>query len=363
VAHDFNNLLTVVNVYGDILLDELRSDDPHRELAAEVKKAGERAAVLTRQLLAFGRKQILAPKVLDLNEVASQMGELLLRTIGEDIELVLHLKPGLAPVHVDRSQIEQVLLNLAVNAREAMPRGGRVVIRTGNAELDEDYARTHPEVVAGSYVLLELRDTGCGMSRDIRARIFEPFFTTKGVRKRTGLGLAVVHGVVSQSGGHIEVDSELGCGTSFRIYLPRAEPTDNPTTPVAEVKVAPRGSETVFLVEYEEAVREVSRRILVGGGYAVLEARDGNEALRVAGQHRGPIHLLLTDVVMPALGGRQLVEQLSSLHPEMKVLYVSSYPDDAVLRHGVREGEVNFLQKPFSPSVLSRKVRDVLDTP
>ena len=363
VAHEFNNLLTVVNADADLLLDELRPDDPHRGLAAEVKKAGERAAALTRQLLAFGRKQVLAPRVLDLNEVVSQMGRLLLRTIGEDIELVLYLQPGLAPVFADQGQMEQVLLNLAVNAREAMPRGGRLVIRTGNVTLGEGYARTHPEVVAGPYVLLELRDSGCGMSPEVKARIFEPFFTTKGVGKGTGLGLAVVHGVVSQSGGHIEVDSEPGGGTSFKIYLPRAEPSGEPTKAVAEVPVSPRGSETVLVVEDEEAVREVNRRILVRGGYAVLEASDGNEALRVAAQHRGPIHLLLTDVVMPGMGGRQLAEELSALHPAMKVLYVSGYPDDAIVGHGIREGEVHFLQKPFSPSALARKVREVLDGP
>jgi CheY-like chemotaxis protein len=267
----------------------------------------------------------------------------------------------LAPIRADRGQMEQVILNLAVNARDAMPQGGKLIVQTGNVELDEDYARTHPEIPAGPFVLLELRDSGCGMSPEVKAHLFEPYFTTKEVGKGTGLGLAVVHGVVSQSGGRVEVDSEPGRGASFQIYLPRAQPTGHPATSVAEERAAPRGSETVLLVEDAQAVREVNRRILVRGGYAVLEAGDGQEALRVAGQHRGPIHLLLTDVVMPGLGGRQLVEQLSALHPEMKVLYVSGYPDDAVLRHGVREGEVHFLQKPFSPSALARKVREVLD--
>jgi CheY-like chemotaxis protein len=363
VAHDFNNLMTVVNGYGDILLNNLRPDDPHREMVAEMRKAGERAAALTRQLLAFGRKQVLAPRVLDLDEVVSEMGKLLLRTIGEDIELVLDLQPGLAPVHADPGQMEQVILNLAVNARDAMPQGGRLVIRTANVRLDEDYIRSHPGVSAGPYVLLELRDSGCGISPEAKSHIFEPFFTTKGVGKGTGLGLAVVHGVVSQSGGHIDVDSEPGRGTSFQIYLPSAELGRQPVPSVAEVKVTPRGSETVLLVEDEEAVREVNRRILVRGGYAVLEARDGNEALRVAARHRGPIHLLVTDVVMPGMGGRQLAEQLSALRPEMKVLFVSGYPDDAVVEYGIREGEVHFLHKPFSPSALARKVRDILDAP
>jgi two-component system cell cycle sensor histidine kinase/response regulator CckA len=363
VAHDFNNLLCIINGYSDIVYSALRPDDPLRNLVDEIRKAGERSASLTRQLLAFSRKQVIVPKVLDLNEVVSEMGKLLLRAIGEDIELVLHLQPGLAPIHADPGQMEQVILNLAVNARDAMPQGGRLVVQTGNVELDEGYARRHAEVVAGPYVLLELRDTGCGMTPVVKAHLFEPFFTTKEVGKGTGLGLAVVHGVVSQSGGYIEVDSEPGRGTSFKIYLPRAQPTNHPTTSVAEVKVAPRGSETVLLVEDAQAVREVNRRILVRGGYAVLEACDGQEALRVAGQHRGPIHLLLTDVVMPAMGGRQLAEHLSGLHPSMKVLYVSGYPDDAVVEHGIREGEVHFLQKPFSPSVLTQKVRDVLDAP
>jgi PAS domain S-box-containing protein len=363
VAHDFNNLLTVINGCGDLLLDDLRPDDPHRHLIAEMRKAGERAAALTRQLLAFGRKQVLAPKVLDLNGVVSEMGKLLRRTIGEDIELVLHLQPGLAPVRADPGQMEQVILNLAVNARDAMPQGGRLVIQTGNAEATESYARSHAGVAVGSYVLLEMRDSGCGMSPDVKARIFEPFFTTKGIGKGTGLGLSVVHGVVSQSGGHIEVASEPGSGTSFRIYLPRSEPNGQSTPSDAEVKVAPRGSETVLLVEDEEAVRDVNHRILVRGGYAVLEARDGKEAVRVAARHRGSIHLLVADVVMPRMGGRQLAEYLSALHPEMKVLYVSGYPDDAVVGHGIWEGEVHFLQKPFSPSILARKVREVLDAP
>jgi PAS domain S-box-containing protein len=363
VAHDFNNLMTVITGYSDLLLSDPRVYDHVREQVLQIQQAGQRAASLTRQLLAFGRKQVLAPALLDLNKVVSEMGKLLHRTIGEDIELVLHPQPGLALIHADQGQIEQVILNLAVNARDAMPRGGRLVVQTGNVDLDEVYARRCPEVTAGSYALLELRDNGYGMTADVKAHIFEPFFTTKGVGKGTGLGLAVVHGVVSQSGGHIEVDSEPGRGTSFKIYLPRAQPTSHPTTSAAQVKVSPGGHETVLLVEDAQAVREVNSRILVQRGYVVLEACDGQEALRVAGQHRGPIHLLLTDVVMPAMGGRQLVEQLSALHPEMKVLYVSGYPDDAVLRHGVREGEVNFLQKPFSPLVLAQKVRDVLDTP
>jgi PAS domain S-box-containing protein len=362
IAHDFNNLLTVVNGYGDMLLSDLRPDDPRREIVVEVRKAGERAAELTRQLLAFGRKQVLAPQVLDLNGVVSEMGKLLRRTIGEDIELILLLKPGLAPVQADRGQMEQVILNLAVNARDAMPRGGKLVIRTGDFQLDEDYSQSRPEVTAGPYVLLELRDSGCGMRPEVKSHIFEPFFTTKGVGKGTELGLAVVHGVVSQSGGFIEVDSEPGSGTSFRIYLPRSEPSGQPTPSVAEFKAVPRGSETVLLVEDEKAVREVNRLILVRGGYSVLEARDGSDALSVAARHRWPIHLLVADVVMPGMGGRQLAERLSAVRPEMKVLFVSGYPDDAVVEYGIREGEVHFLQKPFSPSVLARKVRDVLDT-
>jgi PAS domain S-box-containing protein len=363
VAHDFNNILTAINGYGDMLLDNLLLDEPNRELVEEVKKASERAASLTRRLLAFGRKQVLAPAVLDLNEVVSEMGKLLRRTIGADIELVLHLQPGLARIRADRGQMEQVILNLALNARDAMPQGGRLIVQTEDIELDEGHARRHAEVAAGPCVLLGLSDTGRGMTPEVKAHLFEPFFTTKRPGKGTGLGLSTVYGVVRQSGGHIEVDSEPGAGTSFRIYLPRTEQPGQALKPLGDVQVAPRGSETVLLVEDDQSVRAVNRRTLRQSGYAVLDAGDGAEALRVAAQHRGPIHLLLTDVVMPGLGGRQLAEQLSALHPEARVLYVSGYPDDAVVRHGIREGEVDFLQKPFSSSVLARKVRDVLDAP
>jgi CheY-like chemotaxis protein len=244
-----------------------------------------------------------------------------------------------------------------------MPQGGRLTVQTEDIELDEGHARRHAEAAAGPYVLLGLRDSGCGMTPQVKAHIFEPFFTTKAPGKGTGLGLATVYGIVRQSGGHIEVDSEPGVGTSFRIYLPRSGQPGRPLKPLVDVQVAPRGSETVLLVEDEDSVRAVNRRALRQSGYAVLEAGDGAEALRVAAQHRGPIHLLLTDVVMPGLGGRQLAERLSALHPAARVLYVSGYPDDAVVRHGIREGEVHFLQKPFSPSALVRKVRDVLDAP
>jgi CheY-like chemotaxis protein len=244
-----------------------------------------------------------------------------------------------------------------------MPQGGRLTVQTEDIELDEGHARRHAEVAAGPYVLLGLSDTGCGMTPQVKAHLFEPFFTTKAPGKGTGLGLSTVYGIVRQSGGHIEVDSEPGAGASFRIYLPRSEQPGQPVKPRMDVKVVPRGSETVLLVEDDPAVRAVNRRALRQSGYAVLEAGDGAEALRVATQHPGPIHLLLTDVVMPGWGGRQLAERLSALHPAARVLYVSGYPDDAVVQRGIREGEVDFLQKPFSPSALARKVRDVLDAP
>jgi PAS domain S-box-containing protein len=363
VAHDFNNLLCIINGYSDILFNTLASEDPLRNLVDEIRKAGERSASLTRQLLTFSRKQVIAPRALDLNTVILDLEKILRRVIGEDVELATRLVPGLGNVEADPGQVEQVLLNLVVNARDAMPRGGELTIETKNVSLDESYAREHAEVRPVPYVLLAVSDTGCGMTPEVKAHVFEPFFTTKGQGKGTGLGLAVVHGIISQSGGHIEVDSEPGGGTSFKIYLPRVEHPIPAGKPRKEVRGPPRGSETVLLVEDEEAVRVVNRHTLRRGGYAVLEAGDGNEALRVAARHSGPIHLLVTDVVMPGLGGRQLAEQLLALRPEMKVLYVSGYPDDAVVRHGIREGEVHFLQKPFAPSALAQKVRDVLDAP
>ena len=361
VAHDFNNLLQVVMGYGELLLGTLRPDDPSRELVGEMTRAGERAAGLTRQLLAFTRQAVLAPKVLVLNSVVIDLEKMLRRVIGEDIDLGTDLQPRLGCVRADPGQIEQVVMNLAVNARDAMPQGGKLTIETNDAWLDEEYARQHAGVRPGPYVLLAVSDTGHGMTPEVKAHIFEPFFTTKEKGKGTGLGLATVFGIVQQAGGHVAVYSEPGVGTSFKVYLPRIDDAASPAMSRPGLQAAPKGTETVLLVEDEEAVRSLTRIVLQGAGYRVLEASDGGEALIVAGGHEGPIHLLLSDVVMPVLSGRQLAERLLALHPEIKVLFQSGYTDDAVVRHGVLQEKVHFLQKPYSPAALAAKVREVLD--
>ena len=363
VAHDFNNLLTVIQGYGGILLSSLGPDDPSRELIGEMTRAGERAAGLTRQLLTFSRQSVLAPRVLDLNAVVLDLEKMLRRVIGEDIDLSTDLQAGLGRVKADQGQIEQVLMNLAVNARDAMPTGGKLTIETRNIELDETFAGLHGGIRPGPYVFLAVSDDGCGMSPEVRARIYEPFFTTKEKGKGTGLGLATVHGIVQQTGGHIQVYSEPGLGSSFKVYLPCVEEPTSSAKSRSGILTAPRGTETVLLAEDEDALRSLGRFVLQGAGYRVLEASDGKEALAVAAQHEGPIHLLASDVVMPELGGRQLAERLRALRPEMKTLFLSGYTDDAVVRHGVMHETVHFLQKPFSPLGLARKVREVLDAP
>jgi two-component system cell cycle sensor histidine kinase/response regulator CckA len=360
IAHDFNNLLTVINGYGELAAECLPPGSPAREFVGEITRAGERAAGLTRQLLAFSRKAVLQPRVLDLNAVVAEMGRMLRRLIGEDVELATDLQPGLGRVSADPTQVEQVVMNLVVNARDAMPRGGKLTIETRDVELDAAYAATRPDVAPGPYVLLAVCDTGTGMTGAVMAHIFEPFFTTKEVGKGTGLGLAAVHGIVKQSGGHVAVYSEPGLGTTFKVYLPRVGPA-----PAREERPAalplPRGRETVLLVEDEEALRGLSRRILESCGYTVLEAGIGADALRVAEEHAGPIELLVTDVVMPGMGGRELSERLTAARPGLRALYVSGYTDDAIVRHGVLAAESAFLQKPFTPAALARKVREVLD--
>jgi two-component system cell cycle sensor histidine kinase/response regulator CckA len=348
IAHDFNNLLTVINGFSQVTLDMLAPEDPARPLVDEIQKAGTRAAGLTRQLLAFSRRQVLEPRVVDLNAVVGDTERMLHRLIGEDVILATALAPDLGRVRVDPGQLEQVLLNLAVNARDAMPRGGRLTIETRNV--------TRPD---GDGVLLAVTDTGIGMDADTRARMFEPFFTTKGPGKGTGLGLAVVHGIVTQSDGQIEVESEPDRGATFRIYLPRVAGAVSIGGSASPVDL-PKGTETLLLVEDEPAVRALDRRVLTNCGYTVLEAKDGRDALRVADAHTGPIHLLVSDVVMPHLGGRHLAEKLLSLRPGLKVLFVSGYTDDAVVRHGVGS-EFAFLPKPFTPAGLARKVREVLE--
>jgi signal transduction histidine kinase len=361
VAHDFNNLLTIITGYAEVLMDAVPQEHPDHEFVVEIGKAAARAATLTRQLLAFSRQQVLEPKLLDLNEVVRQTDKMLSRLIGEDLLLSLSLADRLGRVKADPGQIDQVLMNLVVNARDAMPKGGRLTIETCNVELDTGYTQYHLEVEAGPYVMLAVSDTGVGMDPDTRGRIFEPFFTTKPAGTGTGLGLSTVFGIVKQSGGHIYVYSEPGQGSTFKIYLPvaKGEP------PVAEPTVgpqAPSGTETLLLVEDDDAVRAVTRLALERSGYTVLEAASGREAIAMAEHHSGRIDLLISDVVMPEIGGREVAEAITEARPQTKVLYLSGYTDDAVVRHGILRAEVAFLQKPFTPAALARKVRKVLST-
>ena len=360
IAHDFNNLLTVMTGRSQLLLRRLTPEDPVRSEIELIEKTANRAADLTRQLLAFSRKQILQPTVMNLNAAVATMSEMLRRMIGEDVLLVTALDPALGWVQADPSQIEQIVINLAVNARDAMPKGGHLTLETANVELDGAYARAHVGAHPGPHVMLAVSDTGVGMDADTRTRIFEPFFTTKGPGKGTGLGLATVYGIVKQSGGHICVYSELGQGTAFKIYLPRVDPAADPVEPGGLLAHVAQGRETILLVEDEGAVRELARDILEANGYAVLEARHGDEALAICERHSEAIHLMLTDVVMPGMNGRELAERLARLRPETKVLYMSGYTDNAIVLHGVLNGRAVFLQKPFTPDALARKVREVL---
>ncbi len=360
VAHDFNNLLTVINGYGDLLLSELPKGDPHREFVAAISDAGERAARLTRQLLAFSHKTILAPQVLDLREMVENSAMLLRPLIGEDIVLAVISDPAPVRVSIDPGQLDQVIMNLVLNARDAMPNGGNLTVEAKTVELDEEYARLHPDVTLGKYVLMSVSDSGSGMTPEVKARLFEPFFTTKGVGKGTGLGLAVVMGIVKQSGGHVAVYSELDHGTTIKLYFPAVEEQADTTTGHSDV-AAVRGTETVLLVEDEDGIRGLALMVLQSHGYKVLSARDSQEALRLVAKHQGPIQLLLTDVVMPGMGGRELADALQPRYPQMKVLYTSGYNNDAVVRHGIVEAEVAFLQKPYSLKTLASTVRHVLD--
>ncbi len=361
IAHDFNNLLTAIIGYSDLALRRLHDNDPLRRNIDEIKKASNRAASLTHQLLAFSRKQVLQPKVLDLNEVVANMDAMLRRVIGEDIDLVTVLEPQLGHVRADPGQIEQVIMNLVINSRDAMPRGGKLTIKTGNVELDQAYSRSHASVRTGPYVMLAVSDTGTGMDPETQAHIFEPFFTTKEQGKGTGLGLATVYGIVKQSGGNIWVYSEVGRGTTFKIYLPPVAETVQSLKPAGTLAEPERGWETVLLVEDEGAVRNLIHGVLEMNGYTVLQADSGIEAIRICEEYEGPIHLLITDVVMPQMGGRDLAERLEASHPEMRVLYMSGYTDDAIVHHGVLDEGVAFLEKPFTPDSLARKAREVLD--
>ncbi|HEV2827899.1 MAG TPA: response regulator [Pyrinomonadaceae bacterium] len=361
IAHDFNNLLTAINGYSDLTLKNLTEDSPLRSKVEQIKKAGVRAASLTRQLLAFSRKQVLQPVVLDINSLVTDVSKMLRRLVGEDIEFVTLLRPKTGNVNADPGQIEQVLMNLVVNARDAMPKGGKIVIETANAEFDEGYAEQHVAVNPGPYVMLAVSDTGTGMDEETRARIFEPFFTTKELGKGTGLGLSTVYGIVKQSGGFIWAYSELGKGTTFKVYLPCIAQLAEGYKRNVEPKSARRGTETILLVEDDKTVRDLVREVLRDYGYKVLVAVNGEDALSVAERHEAAIHLLLTDVVMPGMGGRILANRLSEARPEMKMLFMSGYTDDAIVHHGVLDADTPFIQKPFPPHVLAQRVRDVLD--
>ena len=361
VAHDFNNHLGIIIGYSELLLERLGPNDPLRKNAGMIKEAGLRSASLTRQLLAFSRRQILEPRILDLNEVVSELEKMLRPLIGEDIELVTSLDPLLGKVRGDSTQMEQVIMNLAVNARDAMPQGGKLTIETTNVDLDEAYAKAHVTVKAGPHVMLAVSDTGMGMEPGTLTHIFEPFFTTKEKSKGTGLGLAMVYGIVKQSGGWIWVYSEVGHGTTFKIYLPQAEAGIRGTTADRALPSALKGKETILVVEDEAMLRELACEFLQSSGYTVLEAANGPEAIEISNRHAGPIHLLMTDAVMPGMSGRELAQRLQGHRPEMKVLYVSGYTDDVVLRNGLLEPDRAFLQKPFTRDALMHKVRAVLE--
>lgn len=362
VAHDFNNMLTAINGYSDLTLMSLEAGSPLAPKIQEIRKAGERAATLTRQLLAFSRKQMMQPRVIDLNTVISEMGTLLLRMIGEDIAVKIVLQPEIGQVKADPGQIEQVLMNLAVNSRDAMPTGGNVTIETRNAYVEHTLIKGQEVVRPGHYVVLSVTDDGCGMDAETQEKIFEPFFTTKGFGKGTGLGLSMVYGIIKQSEGNIWVYSEPGKGSTFKIYLPRVDQASREDAP-EEIKAVMAGSETVLLVEDEQIVRDLSREVLERYGYQVICATDGEDGLRVCKEFDGRIDLMITDVVMPRMGGRELAEQLATVRPDTKVLYMSGFTDDAIVRHGLLEEHFAFIQKPFSPESLAQKAREVLDDP
>jgi len=360
VAHDFNNLLTIITGYGQLIMNNLPDGDNNRHSAEQIVKAGERAAALTRQLLAFSRRQVLQPKVIDLNMLVKALSTMLQRLIGEDIDLRLILSPDLGRVSADPGQLEQVLMNLVVNARDAMPEGGVLTVETANASSDPDFTKT-PVSFGKPRVMLAVKDTGHGMDENTRSRLFEPFFTTKTPGKGTGLGLSTVFGIIKQSGGNLEVTSELGRGTTVRVFLPSI---DQPVVAEAEVvhnTVAP-GTETILLVEDDEMVRSLVRETLEREGYKLLDAAEPLQARKIAESYKKPIQLLITDVVMPKISGRELAKQIVGQRPETKVLYMSGYTDTTILKSGLEQTSVAFLQKPFTPAALTQKVREVLES-
>jgi PAS domain S-box-containing protein len=360
VAHDFNNLLSVILSCAELMLDDLKPVEPMRQEVEHIRKAAGRAADLTRQLLTFSRHQVLEPKIIDLNEVLANMDKMLQRIIGVDVQLELVCAAALGRVRADPGSIEQVIMNLVVNARDAMPVGGKLMLETANVMVDEERAREHFGTNPGPHVMLAVSDTGIGMDRVTQARIFEPFFTTKERGKGTGLGLSIVFGIVQQSGGSVWVYSEPGKGTSFKLYFPRVDgAVDEVRSTVRPATL--RGTETVLLVEDDEQVRAVARGILRRHGYHVLEASNGGEAMLLCEGHARPIHLLVSDVVMPHMSGPELARRLAQIRPEMKVLCMSGYTDDSIVRHGVMDSDIAYLQKPLTPETLTRKVREVLD--
>jgi len=362
IAHDFNNLMTAITGYADLMLLTLRQDDPLRQRVEEIRKATETANSLTRQLMAFTRKQLHQPRALNLNELVRELEGMLRRFLGEDIELVTKLDPAVGPIRADRAQVEQAILNLALNSHDAMPQGGRLLVETRNVGLDDRYAAMHAPVKPGPYVMLAVSDTGVGMEQEVLSQVFEPFFTTKEKGMGTGLGLSTVYGTVKQNGGFIWAYSEPDRGSTFKIYLPRLRDEEKPAgTPEPHTPERLEGTETVLLVEDQDSLREMAVEVLKRKGYQVLEARNAGEALLICEQHTGLVHLMLTDVVMPRMGGRDLYERLRPWHPEMKVLYMSGYTDDAAIQQGLIDAGSEFLEKPFSPELLALKLRQVLD--
>ena len=362
VAHDFNNLLMVISAYAELMLDSVAPEHPLRRNVQEIMTASRRAADLTRQLLAFGRKQVQSLQLVDLNWIVEEINKMLPRLIGEDIELIFAPGQNLGKVKADLVQIEQIVMNLAANARDAMPKGGKLTIETANVQLDEDYVQEHSIVPAGDYVLLAVTDSGTGIASEHMAHIFEPFYTTKEAGKGTGLGLATVYGIVKQNGGFVWVYSEPGLGTTFKIYLPRVQQGIEKIHSSKPIEISSKGCETVLLVEDELAVRQSTREYLMLNGYIVLEAKNGEDALCIARDYIPPIHMMITDVVMPNMGGAKLAGHLATERPGMKVLFVSGYAENTVLRHGAIDVTTRFLQKPFSLKTLAHKIREVLET-
>jgi two-component system cell cycle sensor histidine kinase/response regulator CckA len=362
VAHDFNNILAVIIGYSDLITTDLGPDSPLRRYIEEIRHASERAAGLTRQLLVFGRKQTVVPVVLDLNDVVKDLDKMLIRLIDANVEMTTVLGKKIGHVKADSGYIGQVLMNLVVNARDAMPNGGKLTIETNTVKLDENYARTHMGASPGDYVMLSVSDTGTGMTDEVKALLFEAFFTTKPLGKGTGLGLATCQTIVQQCGGHIDVHSEVGNGTTFKIYFPRvAQPLDVKARPIRSGPL-PRGTETLLVVEDEPSVRHLARSVLDNLGYEVLSASNGQDALHVAREHRGsPIRLVVTDVIMPLMGGKVMAEWLQATYPDLIILFTSGYTDDAITHHGVLDAGVEFLPKPYTPATLARKVRQLLD--